>query len=110
MRTENINVKLTISFPINQPDKNGTIYTNEAVKKAIMNLDATLPILFCDNKQNAIVIGNTNGWTAGWNHKKGTYELFIDGNIYYGGTSCIVNEIQGNVVKDFRIASIEIGV
>lgn len=42
MRTENINVKFTISFPIDTPDKNGVMYT-EVIKVAIEALDKQIP-------------------------------------------------------------------
>ena len=33
MRTDNIKVTITIPIPYNKPDKNGNIYTEEAVEK-----------------------------------------------------------------------------
>ena len=38
MRTDNIKVTITIPIPYNKPDKNGNIYTEEAVEKAMEGL------------------------------------------------------------------------
>ena len=38
MRTENIEVKITIPIPFNKPDKNGVVYTEEAISKAVVIL------------------------------------------------------------------------
>ncbi len=116
MRTENMNVKLSIPIPINKPDKNGVIYTEEAIEKAICALNTNLPIMYRDNEKdivdNSIVIGNTTGscHMVHWDFENQVCNLVVDGQIYFGGTYCEVNEIQDNVVKDFRITSIGIGV
>ena len=49
MRTENIEVKLTIPIPVDRPDKNGVMYTKEAIEKAINNFPTNLPIIYKDN-------------------------------------------------------------
>ena len=48
MRTDNIKVTTTIQIPYDKPDKNGNIYTKEAVEKAVNNLRKNLPIIFRD--------------------------------------------------------------
>lgn len=41
MRSNNpIKVIMKIPFPISEPDRNGTIYTKEAVEKAIQEFDS----------------------------------------------------------------------
>ena len=45
MREENIKVKVTIPIPFGKPDKNGVMYTEEAVSNAINNLHKNLPII-----------------------------------------------------------------
>jgi hypothetical protein len=117
MRTENIKVKLTIPIPIDKPDKNGVVYTERAIEKAVCALNTNLPIIYRDNRKedvidNSIVIGHTTGscHMVHWDFENQVCNLVVDGQIYFGGTSCIVNDIQDNVVKDFRITSIGIGV
>ena len=46
MREENIKVKVTIPIPFGKPDKNGVMYTEEAVSNAVNNLHKNLPIIY----------------------------------------------------------------
>lgn len=110
MRTENIEVKFTIPIPIDKPDLNGVIYTKEAIEKAINNFPTNLPIMYMDNEETD---GKIIGFTG--DHHIVTYDsenqvckVEVDGRIFYGGTGCIVNEIQDGKVKDFRITTIGI--
>ena len=55
MRTDNIKVTITIPIPYDKPDKNGNIYTEEAVEKAVNNLHKNLPIIFRDESEEKII-------------------------------------------------------
>lgn len=107
MRTDNIKVKLTIPIPYDRPDKNGVIYSKEAVEKAINNLHTNQPILYRDNgsKFDAEVIGKTIGIThiATWDFENQVCNVTVDGIVFSGGTECIVNEIKDGKVTDFEI-------
>ena len=44
MRSNNpIKITMTIPFPISEPDRNGTIYTKEAIEKAVREFDGGGP-------------------------------------------------------------------
>ena len=107
MRTDNIKVKLTIPIPVDRPDRNGVVYTKEAVEKAVNNLHKNLPIVYRDNETgiDGVVVGATTGNThiAIWDFENQVCNVTVDGAVFYGGTECIVNEIKDGVVTDFSI-------
>ena len=110
MRTENMNVKLTIPIPIEKPDKNGNVYTKEAIENAVNNLHTNLPIIYKDNENENEdkVIGITTGTShiVTWDSENQVCKVTIDGVVFYGGTECIVSKIKEGKVADFRITSI----
>ena len=107
MRTENIGVKITIPIPYDQPDKNGNIYTKEAVENAVNHLHKNLPIVFRDESEEK-VIGTTTGDShiTTWDFENQICKVTIDGVVFYGGTECIVNEIKDGKITDFEIVGI----
>lgn len=110
MRTDNIKVKLTIPIPYDRPDNNGVIYSKEAVEKVVNNLRTNLPIMYRDNgsKFDAEVIGAITGTThiVTWDFENQVCNLTVDGVVFFGGTECIVNKIEDNIIKDFTITGI----
>ncbi len=110
MRLENLKIEFAFVFPVNRPDKNGVVYSKEAIEKAIDSFNGKLPIIYRDNDANKdwAVLGNIIGETSSvlWDEKHQTCEVVVNGNLYYGGTECIVNEIKDGVVTDFDIVSV----
>ena len=106
MRTENIKVKITIPIPYDKPDKNGNIYTKEAVEKATNNLRKNLPIIFRDKSEEK-VIGTTTGDShiATWDFENQVCKLTVDGEVFFGGTECLY-EVEDGKVTDFQIIGI----
>ena len=106
MRTENIKVAITIPIPYNKPDKNGNIYTEEAVEKAVNNLRKNLPIIFRDKSEEK-VIGTTTGDShiATWDFENQVCKLTVDGDVFFGGTECKV-DIKDGKITDFTITGI----
>lgn len=108
MRVENTKIKITIPIPIDKPDANGIIYTEEAVENALNNLRANLPIVYKDNECDARVIGATGtSHIVTWDSENQVCKVTIDGVIFYSGAEIIVNDMTKNgEITDFRIASI----
>lgn len=109
MRVENAKVKITIPTPIDKPDANGIVYTEEAVENAINNLQSRLPILFKENTESEEkVIGATGtSHIASWDSDNQVCKLTIEGVLFYSGAEIIVNEMtKDGTITDFRIASI----
>lgn len=110
MRLDNLKIQLSFVIPFGRPDKNGVIYSRGAIEKTISDFNGKLPILYRDNdsRKDGVVIGNTVGETCSvlWDDERQVCEVIVSGNLYYGGTECIVNEIKDGVVTDFRITSV----
>ena len=108
MRTDNIKVTITIPIPYDQPDKNGNIYTEEAVEKAISNLHKNIPIIFRDESERK-VIGTTtdNSHIATWDFENQVCNLTVNGEVFFGGTEseCTFDIEKGKIV-DFEIVGI----
>lgn len=106
MRTNQIDVSLRMSFPINKKDKNGVIYSKQAVENALKNATARLPIVFRANEDDRIIGITTSKPYAILHAKDGQYiEYTVDGKIFVGGTEETV-EINNGVVDSMNIVSI----
>lgn len=110
MRVESMEVKITIPIPIGKPDCNEVIYTEEAIKNALTNLQTNLLILYKENTETETkVIGTTidKPYTVIWDYDNQVCKVSIDGVIFYGGCGIIVNEItEDGKISDFKITSI----
>ena len=110
MRLDNLKTQLSLVIPYGRPDKNGVLYSREAIEKAISDFNGKVPILYRDNSsyKDGVVVGNTVGETCSvlWDDEQQVCEVIVNGTLYYGGTECIVNEIKDGVVTDFRITSV----
>ena len=106
MRTDNIKVTMTIPIPYDKPDKNGNIYTKEAVEEAVNNFNKNLPIIFRDESEEK-VIGATTGDShiATWDFENQVCKLTVDGEVFFGGTECTV-DIKDGIITDFTITGI----
>lgn len=101
---EMTDVKLTFTIPYGKPNGNGTIFTEEAVMKAVSTLPQNLPIKL-NSDGFSKVIGNTTGkcHLVRWDPDTQTCYITVDGKLYAGGIEGVVNEYEGNEIKDFNI-------
>lgn len=109
MRVENTKIKLTIPIPVDKPDANGIIYTEEAIENALNNLRKNLPIVYKENAEtDEKVIGSTTGDShiVIWDFDNQICKVTVDGVIFHSGAEIIVNEIEDGKISDFRITSI----
>ena len=103
MRTDNIKVTMTIPIPYDQPDKNGNIYTKEAVEKAVNNLHEHIPIIFRDESEEKVIGTTTNdSLITTWDYENQICNLTVNGEVFFGGTEGIVTANNGKIV-DFKI-------
>lgn len=99
MRTENVSIKITIPLPIDKPDKNGVIYTKEAIKKAVDNFTPKIPLVTGDDLETCI--GVVNGIELSSDNKN----MIVDADVFAAGSCEMIGERDHMVVKDFRITS-----
>ena len=110
MRVENTKIKLTIPIPIEKPDKNGVVYTRDAIENAVNNLRTNIPIIYRDNgnETEGKIIGTTTGTShiVSWDFENQVCRMTVDGVLFYGDADLIVDEIEDNKVTSFKIKNI----
>ena len=110
MREHMIPITITIPFPYDRPDKNGNVYTKDAVETAVCSLRKNIPIIFRDNKCDAKPIGHTTGEShiVVWDDENQVCKITIDGVIYAGGTSCNIHHSKDRSALLFDITALGI--
>ena len=113
MREENIKCRITIPFPVERPDRNGVIYSREAIEKAIADFNSSLPITFIPNDKDKYecVVGYTDAEepVVVWDDDKQTCNITITGAFFAGGTSCQATmDDETMTVTEFHINQIGI--
>jgi hypothetical protein len=108
MSDELTKVKLTIMMPSDKPNKNGTVFTKEAVENAVFNLHRNLPIICSDDGTNSKVVGATTGEShiVTWDSDNNVCKMTVDGVLFNCNPVIVVNEIEDGKISDFRIAGI----
>lgn len=104
MAEELTKVKLTIHIPFGKPNKNGCVFTEEAVEDAVNHLQRNLPIIYEDEK----VVGSTTGNShiVTWDSENQVCKMTVDGVLFDCQPRIIINEIEDGEISDFRITSI----
>ena len=109
MRTSDIQTTFTIRFPCETPDENGVCYSHEAIMKALKDLDQfPVPIVTYTNAGVPTAVGYITGKPYAIVHDPAEeYVRFsIDGVISHGGTQCIVEDMEDNIITGFQIQAI----
>lgn len=105
-------VKVTIQIPIavGKPNRNGTVFTKEAVENAVSNIPVNMPIIYRDNKSeyDNKVIGATIGKShvVTWDSENQVCKMTVDGVVFNSGVDMVVNKIEDDKITDFRITGI----
>ena len=117
MREHMLPIKITIPFPYDKPDKNGHIYSKDAVERAVNTLHKNIPIIYRDNSEGELkdglqIVGHTTGdcHTVIWDSDNQVCKMIIDGEVYAGGTSCLVHDMKDGVIHSFEITGLGLSV
>ena len=102
MRTENIEVTFKIPIPVDKPDLNGNIYTEDAIKNAYKNVK-NIPIEIPNDKGQFLPIGVCQEAEL-IEDENGIYIKGV-GIIWHGGTEEKVG-IENNKVTGFSVTGI----
>ena len=106
MNTNNIEIKISIPFPLNKPDNNGNIYTETAIKNALKEFKS-VPLVVEKGKSFECygVINTLNGYEQ--TDKEIT--AHFSGIIFNGGTSEYAKwDKDTKTVSEFHINEIGI--
>ena len=96
--TNPIKITMETPFPISESDRNGIIYTKEAVEKAVREFDGGAPLIMVKDEIGT-VIGHIKKLELSDN-----YEVIAHGICYFGGTYEEGN-VKDNTITDFRFLS-----
>lgn len=108
MRTDNINITMKMPLPVNNPDRNGVMYSKEAFKKAFEDVNGK-PLEVLLNNGNRTPIGVIQDITY-VEDEFGDYAL-VNGIIMYDGTCEYVQNLEkvSSVITSMTLASVGIG-
>ena len=108
MRTDNINITMKMPLPVNNPDRNGVMYSKEAFKKAFEDVNGK-PLEVLLNNGNRTPIGVIQDITY-VEDEFGDYAL-VNGIIMYDGTCEYVQNLEkvSSVITSMTLARVGIG-
>ena len=108
MKDDLIKIKITIPIAFDTPNKNGTIFTKDAVENAISNLSINTPIIYKDkeSKYQDKVIGCVTDNISTWDFENQVCRVTLDGVVFHSGANIIINKIEDEKISDFKIQSI----
>ena len=93
-----IKITMKIPFPISEPDRNGIIYTKEAVEKAVREFDGMAPLMMVKDEIGTVIRHIEKIELSD------DYEVTAHGVCYFGGT-CEEGDVKNNTVTDFKFIS-----
>lgn len=107
MRLENIKVTFKCGLPINEPDGNGVMYTQEAIRNAYKDIQnrGGLPIEIPNDKGEFVPVGVTQELEL--IEEDGKMYISGCGLIFHGGTEENV-KIDNKIVTSFDITGVGI--
>ena len=107
---ETTKIKFTIPIAFDKPNANGCIYTEEAITKAVRNINENnLPILYKSDDIEKVIGSTYKGCrTIHWDFENQVCNLEVDGVLFSSGVDIMINEVKDGQVTDFRILSIGI--
>ena len=108
MRTDNINITMKMPLPVNNPDRNGVMYSKEAFKKAFEDVNGRpLEVLLNDGNRTPIGVIQDITYVE---DEFGDYAL-VNGRIMYGGTCEYIQDLEkvSGVITSMTLASVGIG-
>jgi hypothetical protein len=110
MNEEFTKVKLTIHIPFVEPNKNGCVFTEEAVEDAVNNLQKNIPIIYKDDESCGKVIGVTTGEShiVNWDYENNVCKMTVDGVMFNCNPLIAIHESEDGKISSFQIVSIGI--
>lgn len=95
-------VKLTFSMPYDTPNRNGTVFTKEAIEDAVNQLHRNRPIIY---EGDNTVIGTTTETShiATWDDKNNVCKITVNGVIFDCDPILNIKESENNKISSFQI-------
>ena len=101
-------VSFTGCVMVDTPNRNGVCYTREAVENALSKMIDGAPIRFISNTEDTIIgLTTSKPYAVQYNKESGDVQFTVDGTVFLGGVSCIVNAMNDNgEITDITITDI----
>lgn len=111
--------KITITFPIrcDRPNRNGTVFTEEAIRNAFARSNPHMPIIVqngknCDEefaRPDERIIGLTDPtYYFDWNDKNKVCDVTLTGRLFNMAPDIVINEMHDGKITDFEIRAVSI--
>lgn len=111
--------KITLAFPIrcDRPNRNGTVFTEEAIRHAFASSAAHMPIIVQNGTTrdeefaylNDRVIGLTDStYYFDYDDENKVCEVTLTGHIFNMVPDIVINEMNDGKITDFKIRSVSI--
>lgn len=108
-------VKVTLTFPMrcDRPNRNGTVFTKEAIQNAFGSSDPQMPIvgqsgMRASEYDDRCTASTTPTYYLDYDEQNGVCEATVTGYLFEAGLNIKVNEMQNNKITDFDIVSVSI--
>lgn len=111
--------KITLTFPIrcDRPNRNGHIFTEEAIKNAFANSNPHMPIIMQGDTNrdeeltyfNDRIIGCTDPtYYFDYDDENKVCEVTLTGRLFNMAPDIVINEMHDGKITDFEIRSVSI--
>ena len=113
MRTENIDIKFTMSLPVSKPNENNIIYTKDCVFNTFKQPLKDIPIVFLGNDPDGsdITIGVVkDSKIIEYDKENQVVKIEIDGEIFFGGIVQCIADVEFGIVNSMKITGFGISV
>lgn len=110
--------KITLTFPLHYdtPNRNGTVFTKEAIKHAFATSNPHMPIIMQNdtNRDEELyldtrVIGSTSPtYRFDWDDKNKVCDVTLTGLLFNMAPDIVINEMDDGKITDFEIRSVSI--
>jgi hypothetical protein len=108
MKEEFAKVKFTIHIPFGEPNKNGCVFTEEAVEDAVNHLRKNIPIIYKNDESCEQVIGVTTGEShiVNWDYENNVCKMTVDGAMFNCNPLIAIHESEDGKISSFQIVGI----
>lgn len=106
--------KITLTFPLRYgtPNRNGTVYTKEAIEHAFGSSNPNMPIIMqsSTNRNEEFdkhIIGFTEPtYYFDWDDKSKVCNVTLTGRVFNMGVNGVINKMDDGKITDFEIRSV----
>jgi len=98
MRCDDIKITISMPVPIDKPNGNGRMYTEEAIRKAYENASGQ-PLIQFNDKGEEVPIGVVDKveYSNGF--------IWVEARAWHGGTNDLVEMLNNKKITSFNIGS-----